>query len=259
MENVKQKLFLNTYDFSKPDLTIELPKELEEISGISLINDSVIAAISDEKPFLYLYHLKEKRIVQKTKIQNGNDFEDVCICGDAVFILQSNGILWKVKNYNSTPIISSINLPFEKPFELEGMCQNNTRDSLFIAAKYWHQTANNKKNELPVWAFSIVNDELKSNPILPINSKVVFEEKKRNFQTSAIAKIGNPNYWLAISTNDKYIVALDGFGEVKSIKALDPQIFTQPEGITIDNSGTIYISNEDKNGVATILKFVNLK
>ena len=32
--------YLSQYNFEKPDATIELPKELKEISGISFLNDS---------------------------------------------------------------------------------------------------------------------------------------------------------------------------------------------------------------------------
>ena len=45
-----------------------MPKELSEISGISFINDSILVAISDGKPFLYCYNFYTEEIVNQIKI-----------------------------------------------------------------------------------------------------------------------------------------------------------------------------------------------
>jgi hypothetical protein len=254
-KDTNQPLFLNVYDFNNPDQIIELPKELEEVSGIGIVNDSVFAAISDERPFLYFLNWKQQTIAEKIKINKGYDFEDLCIKGDTIYVLQSNGVLWNVANYTTNPAITSIDLRIVQPFELEGMCGGGTKDSIFIAAKYWHQTEGSKKSELPVWTFNVGINRLTDSPLFFIDSKVEIDSKKQTFHTSGMARITNLNYWLAISTNDKYIAALNNKGEIKDFAALNPQIFTQPEGIVVDDKEAIYISNEDKNGTATILKF----
>ena len=37
------------YDFSKPEMEIRLEKKLDEISGLTFVNENTIACINDEK------------------------------------------------------------------------------------------------------------------------------------------------------------------------------------------------------------------
>jgi uncharacterized protein YjiK len=246
---------LVNYNFNKPDAEIELPDVLHEISGISIINDTLIAAISDDKPYLFIYNLQQQKITNKIKINSGYDFEDISICGNDAYILQSNGTLWIVTKYASNPVISSVKLPLENSFELEGLCRNNTNDTLFIAAKYWQQSNKENKHQLPVWAYSIGNKTIQNNPVFIINSLVSSKNIKQMFRTAGIVKLYTQNSWLAISTNDKFIITINAYGNRQGIVALNEDLFTQPEGIDIDTQNNIYICNEAKNGRATILKF----
>lgn len=251
----KDITLLSLYDFDKPDGIIKLPKELNEISGISFINDSIVAAISDGKPYLYIYNLQQQTIASKIEVAVDGDFEDLTVCGDTVYIIQSNGILWTISNFNSTPLITSTTLPLEHPFELEGMCRNSTKDTLFIAAKYWHRQDSLDENELPVWAYAIRQNKLIDKPLFYIPATIALEKKKHLFHTSGISKINENPTWIAISTNKKYIAELTSSGKRDAIISLEQDVFTQPEGIDMDSKANIYISNEGKNDRANILKF----
>ena len=247
--------YLSQYNFEKPDVTIELPKELKEISGISFLNDSVIAVISDGKPYLYFYNIYQQEIINKIEVASGSDFEDVTVCGDTAFILQSNGKLWVIANYNKIPVITSVILPLKAPFELEGLCHNYTKDTLFIAAKYWHEEEIFTINELPVWAFSTKQMRLIEKPLFYISTAIASGEKNHLFHTSGFMLVGSPTCWIFISTNKKYITQLDYGGIKDSIISLESDEFTQPEGIDMNSVGTIYISNEGKDDKATLLQF----
>ncbi len=51
---------------------------------------------------------------------------------------------------------------------------------------------------------------------------------------------------------------LDHNSSVKSIILLDKNVHAQPEGITFDMSGNLYISNEGKKGRAMLYKYSRL-
>lgn len=246
---------LNQYDFDMPSDVIELPKALKEISGFSFINDSVIAVISDSNPYLYFYNIFQRKIINSIEIASGGDFEDVAVCGDTAFVMQSNGKIWMVANYNKIPVISFFSLPLTPPFELEGLCHNQTKDTLFIAAKYWHEEDNTALNELPIWAFSIKQMKLVEEPIFYVSTEIASDKKKHLFHTSALKKVGNPAFWIVVSTNKKFVAQLDFNGVKDAIIPLESKEFIQPEGIDINSYGTIYISNEGGDGKGTLLAF----
>ena len=232
-----------------------MPDELREISGIDFLNDSVVAAISDGQPYLYFYNLKKKEILNKIMIADDGDFEDVTVCGNTIYILQSNGKIWMVNysNQNLT-VINSYSLSLQQPFELEGLCHNSANDTLFIAAKYW-QEDEDAETALPVWAYSVKDKKLIEKPLFTISSAVASVKKKHLFHTSGIVLSNDQSSWLAISTNKKYITQLSRNGAVEKIIILERDEFIQPEGIAIDRFENLYISNEGKDGKGTILKF----
>ena len=110
-------------------------------------------------------------------------------------------------------------------------------------------------NELPVWAFSTKQMRLIEKPLFYISTAIASGKKNHLFHTSGFIQVGSPASWIFISTNKKYITQLDYSGIEDSIIPLERDEFTQPEGIDINSVGAIYISNEGKNGKATILQF----
>lgn len=69
--------------------TYDLPEELNEISGLEILNDSTFIAHNDggDKPFLYLLNVKGE-IIRKVKITNAKnvDWEDIAIDEKNIYI-----------------------------------------------------------------------------------------------------------------------------------------------------------------------------
>ncbi len=59
--------------------------------------------------------------------------------------------------------------------------------------------------------------------------------------------------WIFISTHSKAIIRCDYSGRILHTELLSAQEFLQPEGICFTPSGNLLISNEGKDGAATIL------
>lgn len=154
-------LFLPNKDvFSQKKEIAKVPKELNEISGLVFLNDSVLVAHNDggDEPILYFLNLKGEEI-HRVKIEgaknidwediafdgkeylyigdignNGNDRKDLCI-----YKVSSKGILKKdsVKSEKISFSYSEQNaFPENKPdrhFDAEGMAFVN--DSIYIFTK----------------------------------------------------------------------------------------------------------------------------
>jgi uncharacterized protein YjiK len=66
--------------------------------------------------------------------------------------------------------------------------------------------------------------------------------------------------WFIISAVNKLLVVTDDKWKIKETCLLSSNIFNQPEGITFDSTGTLYISNEgDDLSEGNILKFERYK
>ena len=65
--------FTLPYQLNSPSETFKLPKKLQEISGVSFINDQELACIQDEKAIIYVFDLEEKSITRKIDFGKNND------------------------------------------------------------------------------------------------------------------------------------------------------------------------------------------
>jgi hypothetical protein len=244
------------YNIQSPDKVFILPSKLNEISGIAAVTDNIIACIADEKGIVYFYNLSSNAVVNKIRFADKGDFEDLNIIKDTIYALDSKGIIWVIKNFKEQPVISSFSLAIQQPFELEGLCHR--QDTLFIAAKYYHNKKRDKVGNLPVWEVPISNMQV--NKILFDVPDIVKPDNSNEqipFHTSALLYNETNAEWLFISSHSKAFMQCNENGVVLNVGKLQEEKFIQPEGICFTPSGNLLISNEGKDNSATILLFTN--
>jgi len=243
------------FDLTTPSKQYQLPKSLHEISGITAVNDSIVACIADEKGEVYFYNLNSSKIDKKLKFTEKGDFEDLTNINDTMYVLDSKGTVWVIKNYLLQPEISSVVLNIEPPFELEGLCHR--KDSLFIAAKYYHNKKRDQAGGLPVWRLT---QQLSVDKLLFTLPDLIQEQNEAiPFHTSAIVFDEENQRWLCLSTHGKWLIQCDYLGNILNRQQLPAQEFIQPEGICFTPKGDLLISNEGRDGAGTILLFSRLK
>ncbi|GAB2825806.1 hypothetical protein [Ferruginibacter profundus] len=254
-----EKKSANSFPFNlqAPSKRYELPKSLQEISGIAAVDDSIIACIADEKGEVYFYNLNSSTIDKKLKFANKGDFEDLTIVKDTLYVLDSKGVIWVIKNYLLQPEVSSVTLNIAPPFELEGLCHR--KDTLYIAAKYYHNKKRNETGDLPLW--KLTSEWSVSKPLfnLPDYISPGASQLPVPFHTSAIVFNESVQQWYCISTHTKLFIQCSYDGNIINVQPLSGQEFSQPEGICFSTAGDLLISNEGKDGAGTILLFSHLK
>ena len=103
------------YNISTPTKKWKLPAELDEISGVTWLDNDHLLAIEDIHPCLYSIKLVndkaeiEKRIVfKKRKTDKKFDVEDVTLVGNTVYALWSHGKIFKIDAWNSNLVVKEI-------------------------------------------------------------------------------------------------------------------------------------------------------
>ncbi|MBY0479430.1 MAG: SdiA-regulated domain-containing protein [Chitinophagaceae bacterium] len=236
------------YVFATPTASWELPTDLKEISGIGLINDSVMLCQEDEKGVLYLYNLSTKQIDRTISFGKPDDYEDLAIVGQDVYVLKSNGNVHLVAGYLQTPAVTKYKTTLSGKNDTEGLCYDPVSKSFLITCKEEQGLAEAPKSTKAVYSFNFKAGEDNAGKTL-----LVFEEK--DFKASAVAVHPVTGNIFVLSAGKRKLVELNRAGKLMNRYELSNELFKQPEGLTFAANGDLYISNEADGGKATIHLF----
>ncbi|MEO8404032.1 MAG: SdiA-regulated domain-containing protein [Chitinophagaceae bacterium] len=240
---------------------MKLPLELDEISGLAYYaKDTSVFAISDEKGWLYKIRMNGEKEIDRWKFTSKADFEDIVLLDSAFYILESNGIIFKVTFENDRIFSKEIPYPFESKDEYESLYYDDIRKKLIMVCK---DCESDKKKSLTTVSFDPVTNEYSDSSSFTIDVKDIAKslgEDKVRFKPSAAAINPADSLLYIISSVNKIIVVTDRDGHFKSAHPIDPSLFKQAEGLTFSPTGTMMISNEAGGvGVADILIYSNHK
>src|SRR5690606_40646251 len=77
------------YDIAHPDKKFELHESLNEISGITDINNNRIACIHDEDGIIFILDLSSGEIVSQFRFAGEGDYEGITRVDQTFYVLQS--------------------------------------------------------------------------------------------------------------------------------------------------------------------------
>jgi len=266
------------YDINDPDKRYKLPDYLSEISGLSYYKKKKIVCIQDEKALIYIYDMKDKEVKKRYDFGKDGDFEGIEIVDKVVYIVKSNGELYRVKDFTKDDYkTKKIETGLKTKNDVEGLAYDSVSNSLLIACKGDPEIkkSQNFKNKKAVYRFDLNKKELIDTPFLFIDLNLILNPDSLNayqkfshkvaseiddsgdirFQPSGIAI--NPitkNIYIIASVGNRLLV-FHPSGEMLISIPLSRKIFSQPEGICFDHDGNLFISNEGRGGRGNILKF----
>ncbi len=241
----------------------QLPYFLHEISGITYIDDSQIAAIQDEDGFIYIYDLNKRTVIDTIKFENFGDYEGIAFDGENFYILRSDAILFKITNDKTIKYNLDIGAKNN-----EGLCFDKQNNRLLIATKSKVEKGKEYKDKRYIYAFDLNSNKLISEPLFVIdiieienfvnsaNSKLEAKSGRKiiKFRPSGIAINPKDNNIYIVSAIDNIIIILNETGQVIDVKQLDISVFNKPEGITFLKNGEALIANEGGQGIPTLIK-----
>lgn len=262
------------FNFKKPDLILNLPFELREISGLTDLSDSQIACVQDENGIIFIYNLESDSIIGQYRFGIDGDYEDLARVDSTYFVLRSDATLMEIKSPWDTVSVTEtkLNIP---AWDNEGLCFDERNNRLLVAPKSKLGKGPEFKDTRAIYAIDLVTKELIEEPLFLIsiseieafaNQKNIELPQKVNkqsldsvsalkFMPSSIAVHPRTDEIYIISAVDQTLAVFDKSGNLINYMRLDPVLFNKPEGITFLENGDMIITNEGQMGVPTLLRF----
>ena len=261
------------YDLENPVEKIRLHYDLQEISGLSLIEEGILACVQDELGRVYFYDLDSKKILYNIKFGRSGDYEGVEFVNGKLYVLESNGTL---HHFDTTGRrkkevkAASIKTPLTAKNDVEGLGLLPGSGRLLMACKEQAGIDGNKVKGKAVYAYNLNDNRFEKQPFLSIRKSDVTKyikknpdnykiEKAPNFKPSGIAVHPKTNKIYLLNSVGKLLIILNEQGVIDDLAVLNSKTFRQPEGICFAPNGDMYIASEGGGGRGYILKFDYLK
>ncbi len=234
----------------------DMPIVLEEISGISWIDDEYIACVEDEEAIIFIYNTTTSEIEKQIVFGEDGDYEGIALVNKDAYVLRSDGVIFEVLNFlNDSLVINQYSTGMSKKYDWEGIGWDKKRNRLLLSIK-------NKADEdsKPIYAFNLKTKTVEEKPAYEIKfSDPAFKilEQEINQQIIEPSEVSvhpiTGDIYVLEATNPKLLI-LNSNGSIKKLHVLREEQFGQPEGLTFDDKGNMYISNEGSGGLGNILK-----
>ena len=247
-----------TYDIG---IKWDLPDALEEVSGITYLGDSLVAAIQDENGVIYIYDLGKIEVRDTINFAEDGDFEGIAIHDKDAYVMRSDGLLFEIANYKDSiaKTVKMYQTIFNESHNVESLTLDEDNNRLLVIAKDRDPSNTEIKG---VYAFSLSNKQMSKRPVFTINLEDdSFAELRKNrgqnrFRPSDIAIHPITKELYILEGSHPKLMILSPDGKFKKLQLLNPDDFQQPEGITFSPNGTLYISNEMHTFSANIVEVI---
>ncbi|MGK0366319.1 MAG: hypothetical protein ACI85O_003392 [Saprospiraceae bacterium] len=256
------------YNFNQQTTKITLPRILQEISGLTVINQNTLACVQDEDGIVFIYDLQKKEIKRQFKFDKKGDYEGITRVGNSLYVLRSDGKLFEIKNFKSEDFEVKkydTDIPVK---DSEGLTYDATNNRLLIAGKI-EPKGKKYKDKRVVFAFDLTTKKIIKEPAYEFSKKeikeFVEENKKGVAEKNDASKLKiNPSgidihpitgQLYVLSSKDNLLYIFNQESQIEAVYNLDKGLFNQAEGITFLDNGDLFISNEGEDFQATLLFF----
>ncbi len=256
---------------------VEVPKKLEEISGISFVNDSLVVAVEDENGVLYFFDLKKEKIVREFSFAEDGDYEDLARNGKDMYVVRADGVIYEIANFESEhPQVTYYETILKSKHDIEGLAYDEKNNRLLLSVKGKNLDKKDKEEEVKnIYQFTLEDKRLHEEPAFRIQLKDIEIEFKGDKLIEAskdfLKAAGNKNLnevmkpsaltyhptngkLYVLSSINKFILELNPDGSFSKVIRFSGKEFRQPEGIAFNSKGELFVSNEARNKKGNIIK-----
>ena len=223
-----------------------LPKDLDEISGISLTPDGRLLAQSDERAQIseidFRRGVETKQFVVGAPIIRA-DLEGITVANDVIFLLGSNGILYEFREGGNGERVNytSIDTHLGKECEFEGLAYDSTLSSLLLACK--NVDVKGAKDKMVVYRWKLHGGGSRLSrievPLAPILEAI----NEKDFHPSDITVDPFTGNYVLIAGIEEAMVQITRDGQFVSAHKLRGN-HHQPESIAITRDSILIIGDE---------------
>lgn len=250
-----------SFDFDNPDSNFQLPALLEEISGISFIDDSTLVAVNDEIGFIYFIDANTGVLTRNINWGAAADYEDVEIIDGDAWILRSDGRLFELRLNDDYDLDSVVEYTtaLTSANDTEGLAYDEENNRLLIACKESPGIGHSSYSRT-IYAFDLASKTMVDEAVLVIdfeevNGSLPIEGYRiQDFKPSAIGVHPVTKEWFVVSAIKKGALAFEE-GVLSGINNWNDDLFQKPEGIAFNTAGDMFVSNEGNGAEPTLLRF----
>lgn len=251
------------YNFERPDNVVKLPKDLEEISGMAnwFAEDEVIA-VQDEDGKLFIVDVNTGNIKADLTFGKDSDYEGICRVDSSVYVLERDGDLHHLRYVPGQEEYDSdkIETDFSYRNDTEGICYDHRTNSLLIVPKDQELNPQDGDYRRGIYAIDLATLQMEPQPRFYVDEFAAGEaiygkHKPYRFKPSGVAVDPLTGDIYVIASVGNIMVVIDRESDIKHIELLKEKTFTQPEGITFNSAGDLFISSEGRRGNAVIVTF----
>ena len=237
---------------SVPVITIvkkwDMPKSLAEISGLSYIDGQRFACVQDELGKIFIYNTTSSSVEREISFGAPGDYEELAVIGETIWVLRADGKLFEVSNMDAAkPSVKEYSTQLTTKQDPEGLCYDKKNNRLLIAIKGAEPGNENYKG---IYAFDLSSKKMDQQPVFKIDlQNKVFgngsDKKKRNtINPSGISIHPLSGDMYILDGRNPQLLIIDAGGNIKKLYTLNSKEFAQPEGITFNSAGDLFIANE---------------
>ena len=256
------------FDFERPDNFVKLPRDLMEISGIAgwFVEDDVVA-VQDEDGELFIVDTQTGNVKSDFKFGKDRDYEGIARVDSTIYVLERDGDIHQVKYIPGKESLNSdkIETDFSYRNDTEGICYDERTKSLLIVPK--EQELNPQDDDdyrHGVYAVDLATGLMEPQPRFFIDEFAIGEavygkQRPYSMKPSGVAVDPLTGHIFVIASVGNIMVEIDRESDIKHIELLKERTLTQPEGITFNSAGDLFISSEGRGGKAVIVTFRRIK
>ena len=248
---------LARYDFGAPPADRwELPKALDELSGLAFDSGGRLFGHDDERAIVYQLDPAAHRIVKRFAFGRPaarGDFEAIAIVGGRVILSTSNGVLYEGaegQDGETVPFVTR-NTGVGGRCEIEGLAYEPDDRSLLLACK--EPRVGFLRGRLAVFRWSLDRRVLDPVPrlLLPL-SRVTQPLHSVHFHPSEMLRDPATGHFLLLAGREQALVELTPDGAVVAAARLRAKWHRQPEGLAVAADGSLLIGDEAAGKRATL-------
>ena len=250
-----------SFDDDNKTYTIEekwnLPPILQEISGISYLGNNEVACIQDEDGMIFIFNIETSKITSRISFGESGDYEDITVIEDTAYVVRSDGKIFKIAGFRE-------NNPKIHTYQISGLDSNGIESLEFDAKNkrllFAIKEYNNRKETKGIYTFNLTTQKVNKERLFTLDGRDEIYQKLRGGKSSQIIRPSSIRFHpttgelYILEGNQPKLIILDQDGNEAKIHLLDPETFTQPEGLAFDEENRLYISNESRRQPANILR-----
>ncbi len=223
-----------------------MPSELREISGLALTSRGTVLTHDDNIGRVYEIDPKTGILLKAFSLTGGvrGDFEAITIAGTDIYLLRSNGKIYKFKEGADAAQVpySMYDTGLGKDCEFESMAYEADSSRLLLACKKFLQK--NAPKELLIYRVPLPLGDRSATTMLKVPIKdVIGSNKWKNFHPSDINIDPVTKNYVIIASHEKGLIVVTPGGEVVRSESL-PGDHRQPEGVAITLDSMLLVSDE---------------